>query len=437
MNSGLTPRRTRRIDRVGGAVLAVHLVAALALRTVAWPEVTTPAYLWSRGMVMYRDIKFVHTPGMIGLLALAFAGLGVSTAVVRIFALVWPLVAHVFVLSETRRLSLATRLASSAFFLALLFDWQGTSIWPTVMIAALAVPIAKALGRNRVVAAGLWIGCAILIKQTAAYLLAVVLIRLLWDRKVRDAMKLTGAAAAPYLLCGLGFALAGAGPDYFRWTLVVPFRIRNLISEAPSAGSAWLAVCAFLPAALQAWIEKPGDYETGTRDYLLVAFGLALMAFPRFGFIQMVGAIPCLTIGAARFLQSSRGLLRAFSFGLVLTLALSVGAIVLAGEPLNGRVLFWNHDDAFNELVQRVRRLPPSTPLESELWDNLLPRSGLLPPGRIYVNPLLGRQFGLNDIDSVGERVRHAASASGVVTVKSGSEGLLRGPYTLLTNPNP
>jgi hypothetical protein len=41
----------------------------------------------------------------------------------------------------------------------------------------------------------------------------------------------------------------------------------------------------------------------------------------------------------------------------------------------------------------------------------------------------------LNDIDSIGERVRQAASAPGVVTVKYGSKGLLKGPYTLLTNP--
>ena len=417
------------------AVLAVHVIAAMALRTIAWPEVTTPAYLWSRGMVMYRDIKFVHTPGLMGLLALAFSWFGVSTPVVRLFALGWPLVAHAFVLSETRRLSLAARLAGSGLFLALLFYWQGNSIWPTVMIAALAVPIARALGRNRIVAAGLWIGCAILIKQTAAYLLAVVLLRLLFQQRVRDAMKLTAVAAAPYALCGLGFALAGAGPDFLRWTAIVPFRIGRLIADRPSAGAMWLAVLAFLPAVAQTLVEKPGDYETPTRDYLIVALGLALMAFPRFGFLQMVGAVPCLAVGAARLLQGSRGFVRVLSFGVVLTLSLSLTSILVAGEPLNGRVLFWNDDGAFNDLVQRLRRLPPATPLHSELWGNLLPRVGLLPPGGLYVHPFLGRQFGLNDFDSVGERVRRAASMPGVVLVKYGSKGPRGGPYLVLRNP--
>ena len=107
----------------------------------------------------------------------------------------------------------------------------------------------------------------------------------------------------------------------------------------------------------------------------------------------------------------------------------------MAGEPLNGRVLFWNDDHSFNALVQRLRRLPPTTPLHSELWGNLLPRVGLLPPGGLYVHPYLGREFGLNEFDSVGERVRRAASMPGVVVVKYGSKGPRGGPYVVVRNP--
>ena len=85
-------------------ILLLHLFLALAVRAVAWPEVTTPAYLWSRGMVLYRDVKFLHTPGLIGLLALAFRLFGPQTFVVRAFAIAGPLVGQALVLRHTRSL---------------------------------------------------------------------------------------------------------------------------------------------------------------------------------------------------------------------------------------------------------------------------------------------------------------------------------------------
>src|SRR5262249_6149845 len=117
-------------DVAGSAILLVHLAAAIASRSVAWPEVTTPAYLWSRGWLLYRDVKFLHTPGLIGLLALAFRIGGPQTWIVRAFAIAGPLVGHGCVLRYTRGLPVFRRVLVSSFYVASMFVADGHAVWP-------------------------------------------------------------------------------------------------------------------------------------------------------------------------------------------------------------------------------------------------------------------------------------------------------------------
>lgn len=354
----------RRLDLFAIGALAVQALLAFFLRTIAWPEVTTPAYLWSKGLLPYRDIKFVHTPGLMGVLALCFAVLGVSTWVLRVFALAFPLLAHALLLRETKAFSLGQRGLASAFFLVLYYDWQGNSVWPSMMICALALPIASSLSRHQPVSAGLAIGTAILIKQTCAFLLLTSVGYLLLKRRFREALILSLGATLPYAAAALAFAAQGAFRDYVQWTLFVPFTVlRGAIDLAPSTASLFLLVTAFLPLVLEALLERSGQYEIESRWLLAVAIGLGLMAYPRFGFLNLLASVPCLALGAGRLLRRTLKPLKTFSWGLVATIVLSRGAVLFAGEPLAADVLFWDDDPTFNRLVARLRKFPADTPL--------------------------------------------------------------------------
>lgn len=403
---------------VPALALAVHLALALTLRATAWPEVTTPGYLWARGMLMYRDIQFLHTPAMIGMLALLFRAFGPTTAVVRLFAIAWPLAAHVLLLRETRGLRPASRVLGSAFFLAVFFSSDGHAVWPTVVMAALALPIARTLATGRFVAAGLWLGAAILCKQTAAYALALALACLFARRRVRDAARLFAAAAAPYAAALAAFWLAGAGPDMLRWTIGVPFT-NPMYRDAfhPPLAMAIGVLSAFLPLAVEAALERPGEHEVSARWLLVVAAGLALICYPRFQVLQTVAAVPCLALGAARLAERRSTALATAAAVYVAALVVSRAAVIAAGNAFDGRVLFWNADPAFNALVDRVRRLPAGTPVYSDVWDNLYPRAERLPPGGFYLHPWMSYYF---DVDCGGERLAAAKSAPGVVVVGYG-----------------
>jgi hypothetical protein len=414
-----------------GAVLA-HLLVGLMLRTIAWPEVTTPAYLWSRGLLLYRDVKFVHTPGTIGLLALVFALFGVGTGVVRVFALAFPLLAHWQLLKQTRAFSPLSRILASAFFLVLLFEWQGNSVWPSALLTAFALPIASLFARRRVAAAGCLIGAAILIKQTAAYVLLLAAARLLWEKRVREAGKLVLCASVPYALGAAVFALLGSGPDYLRWTILVPFTIlKGVIDARPGPQFLLQLGIAFSPLVLYALRERREDARREAAWLLLTAAGFALMAYPRFMFLHVLPAVPCLALGVARLLEQPGRWLAVFSRGLVATLVLGQAAMLAAGESFDGKVLFWNEPPAFEALVRRLRRFPAGTPLSANIWDNVLPRTGLLPPGRLYYHPWLAY---LGAVDSLHERVGRAAAQPGTVVVdyrRVGNRGEILGPYSI------
>jgi len=409
------PRAVASPDLFALTALAAHFALALRLRVTAWPEVTIPGYLVSQGYLLYRDIKFLQTPALMEAIGTAFSVAGVSAATVRFVAILGPLIAHATLLRTTRTWTISQRVMTSVFFVTIFYAWRGSAIWPSVATAALAIPMATALGRRRFVEAGLWIGAAILIKQTAAFVLVPAAVRLGAEGNWHSVRKLLGWAAVPYAATALAFASLGAGSEYLEWTLVVPFRLHGEITLPITLLTASTVAMAFLPALLEAAIEQPDDYEVSTGWFLLVALGLLFAAYPRFHSLELLACVPCLAVGAGRLLR--RRLRWGFSWALVGTLTSSVAVAWMASERLDGRVVFWNDDPTVNRLVERLKELPPETRLVVDLWPCILPQTGLLPPGRIYAHlwlPVLSR------FDRVGERMALAAEAPGTAIVGFG-----------------
>jgi hypothetical protein len=418
-------------DVLALALVALHVLLVFRLRVVAWPEVTTPGYLWSRGLEMYRDIKREHTPGATGLLAIAFLLFGVRGFTLELFALAGPLAAHVAILRGTRPFSPAVRALASAFFLALFYAADGNAVWPTVLMSALAIPIAAALSRGSPARAGLLLGLAILLKQTAAYALVLTAIAFLLRRRPRDAAQLFLAGSLPYVAALALFTAAGAGRDMLRWTLVVPFTVPVPVARfAPSLGTLAAVILPFLPLAIETARERPGEFDVSARDLLLVAAGLTLICFPRFDMLQTVAGLPCLAVGAARLMNREPRRRAVWAVAFVATVAVSRAAVLAAGGTFDGKILFWNDEPAFNVLVGRLRAMPPA-PVHSELWGNVLPRAERLPPGRLWVHPWFGWFFG---VDRVGARIAEESARPGTILVgfrgaRPGGETV--GPYEI------
>lgn len=425
-----------RADLLGLALLAAHVAVALTLRTVAWPEVTTPGYLWSRGWMMYRDIRFPHTPGTIGTLALGFAVFGTRAWFLRGYAILWPLIAHAFLLRETRPLRSGVRALASAFFVVLLFAFEGNAVWPTVVMTALAIPIAAELSRGRMVRAGLLIGIAIVFKQTAAFVLLPAMFVLAVRGRWRDACRLFVAASLPYAATLAVFFALGAGVDMLRWTLLVPLafpmRPEGVNLFHPDSSRLLTLAFAFLPLAVEAALERKGEHATSAKWLLVVAAGLAAIVYPDFTFFNAVAAVPCLAVGAARLMGRTRRAVAVPAIAYAAVFVLSRAAVVAAGSESDGKVLFWDDDPAFNAVVDRLSALPARTRVHSELWGNLNARADRLPPGSTYVHPWFDWFFA---VDHTGDALARAIATPGTVVVgyRKGSRTDGIGPYGLTT----
>jgi hypothetical protein len=239
------------------------------------------------------------------------------------------------------------------------------------------------------------------------------------------------AGSVPYFAALALFAAAGAGADMLRWTLLVPFTVPVPVARfAPSLGTLAAVVLPFLPLAVEAAREQAGEFEIAARDLLLVAAGLTLICFPRFDMLQTVAGIPPLALGAARLMRRAPRRLAAGAGLFAATMAVSRGAVLAAGGTFDGRVLFWNDEPAFNALVERLRAMPPG-PVHSELWSNVLPRAGRLPPGNLWVHPWFGWFFA---VDRIGERIAAASARPGTILVGfrgSPPGGETIGPYEI------
>src|SRR5262249_1000968 len=177
---------------------------------------------------------------------------------------------------------------------------------------------------------------------------------------------------------------------------------------------------------------KPGEYRIEARWLLVVALGFMLMVYPRFGLAHAAACIPCLAVGTARLLARSGFRLRILSYALASTIVCTRGAAAITGTEWDSKIEFRNGDPAFNPLAERLQALPRDTPLATDLFDNVYPRSGLAPPARIYYAPWLDY---LAPYDSIGERVRAASRGPGVTWVgyrsSTGRHSGL-GPYAIL-----
>src|SRR5262249_29956347 len=292
------------------------------------------------------------------------------------------------------------------------------------------IPIAANLSRGRVVRAGLLIGIAILFKQTAAFVLFAAMLTCAVRGRVRDALRMFLAASAPYALTlGVFFAL-GAGVDMLRWTILVPLTVKpaNVDLFTPSAFQVFTLLTAFLPLIVEAALERPDGREHPYASWLLVvAVGFTAIVYPDFTFFNAVAGVPCLALGAARLMERRQVLVSVAAAAYAAFFVVAKGASVAAGSDVDGKVLFWDDDPAFNRVVDRLRETPPETRVYSELWGNLNARADRLPPGQIYVHPWFDWSF---EVDHTGEEIAKAVATPGTLIV-----GYRQGPRTTAPRP--
>ena len=427
-----------RSGRISGAAafLALFVLAAalsFRVRFRAWPEVLVPSYLCGRGWMLYREIKIVHSPLLIGLLAGVSRAFGFSARTLRILGFL-PVAAILVGLrryGRARGWSEPAQASAALLFVPTFFAWDGNAIYPEVFLAALAVPIFSALrrGEDRDVRLAGWLfGVALSIKQPAVFacLFAAAWIALRGPRRLPSF--LIRAAAIPSLFF-LFFLAAGAGRDFLRWTLEVPFfyyRGRTSLGILPAQAEIALAGALPLAAGLVLGIRR--REERG--DAVLLgglACAFALLAFPHFEMVHLVAAVPLLAVAAGEVLMLNpcekggpRAGLRLLGPAAV-ALSILLTSAFLWTDTSAGEMSFWSSKED-DEAVERLATLPPAPLFLYGVDQNLFIRSGRVPPGRLYSNPDLWVHYLVDGLED--EQVRILRSRPDTIVLRGRGEPL-------------
>lgn len=414
--------RFRAIPALCAAAGALAAGSAPFLAGVtAWPEIVTPAYFVSRGLLLYREIFFPHTPLLIGATALAGKLLGFSAPVLRLLvALPLAVAAALVVLGARPRRSgaaIAALLAGVPLLLLLVVYAEGLALWPEPALAPLFLAAALCLerferaGSRRTLAAGaLLLGLAVLVKQTSAWagLAAVAWVALASRRRSPGAVVLTaGGLVLPYALFVLAWGAAFRTLSHVRWTLFVPATTRHYVEIGvfPGASELHEALALFLPLAGFVLLQRSLPSRHRFRSPAVwIALGAAGMAWPRFGLLHLAGTTG---IGALLLVRSflllravltrarrhrfAPARLVAFAVGSALALS-AAGVAILGGGPLlpwGGRVRYWD-DATAEEAAKGVQaRVAPGGEVFVFVapYETLYPRTRTRFPGGLYVNP--------------------------------------------------
>lgn len=415
---------------LAGAALAA--ASAYRLGATAWPEIVTPAWFVTRGLVLYDAIFFPHTPLLILLTAALGGAFGFSAAVLRaVPALALGACGALVVLGTRpgRASGAAAGLLAGVPALVLLTVYaEGPALWPEPFLAPVLVGgvlllerFALSRGGRALVAAGLLFGLALLVKQTSSWAALGALGWLLARRASgRDLLRFGAAVAAPYAAFVVVWAAAFRTLAHVRWTLVLPLLEGHAREIATRPGGADLleAVWLFLPFAATALLARAVGPARFRSPAAFVALAAAGMAWPRWGLLHLaattgLGALAasraCLLAAAA--IRSARRRRRpvlqaiAAAAGVaVLATFLAVG-IAGAGSLAAGQVGFplYYWDDTHTRAALRVvkaRVAPGSALLVFTERQTLYPLAGAVAPGGFYVNPSFWYYLNKDGIDA-------------------------------------
>lgn len=419
----MAARPNRAVWGLAALAAAAAGSSAAFLGVTAWPEIVTPAYFVSRGLVLYREVFFLHSPLLICATAVLGWLLGFSGALFRVIVGVSiGATAGLLVVDAGRRRGRSAATGALLLGTPLLLGWvvytEGPALWPDPILASMLLSGALVLerfersgARRDLVLGFLVLGAAILVKQTAAWAGLAALAWLVARSRRRDPSTVVRAGlllVAPCALFGLVWGLVFRTTSHLYWVFVVPL-IHGRTGETAvpadlaTVHEALALYLGFAALSLLALVLPAGRRLRSPVNW--IAAGGTLMAWPRADLLHLAGLVGLVTLVLVRagalvpFLARrllKRGVsgsrLASFAVGSALvTTAVAVAA--LGAGPLGldrvGRsVVFWD-DSVTTRAAEDVRRhvRPGQEVLVfNARYETLYAITGTRFPGDIYVN---------------------------------------------------
>lgn len=294
----------RDIVAISSAII-IHLWYLTRTTFVDWPEMLVYPWFLTKHLLYYRDVVLAYVPGAYYLLYSLYSMLGFTAEAERAIAYAFIFFTDCLVYVAVRKLTDSRLWAAvaTAFFVLWQPVFYGNTIWyETILAPVYLIGLITMMyylekpDMRRAVAVGIVLAAASLIKQTAAWSVAVVCLYVwLSDRNKREgfvrAVVIGMLPVAANLAVWGYFAIMGAGREFGYWSYGFLFALSHATSRymlPPTRGDIAYILPAFVPLILLAVSFRK---DKAVRLMAVWTAALIMAGLPRWGVHRLQPAL--------------------------------------------------------------------------------------------------------------------------------------------------
>lgn len=152
-------------------LIFIHIILLFNFRYIAWPENFVWPYLATQGFSLYNDIFYIYPPLYFWLLTIWGKFFGISLISLQILNYL-----IIIIIDILLYLALKNRLWPFLIFIPLQIFLEGNGFWPDQFLAVFFLAVYLCLQNRQFFLGGIFLGLAIVTKQTAFYFVSITLL---------------------------------------------------------------------------------------------------------------------------------------------------------------------------------------------------------------------------------------------------------------------
>lgn len=216
------------------SLVLLHLFLLFNLQFTTWPEMFSFPYFYLKGFVIYKDYVHPYPPLLTLLLAGVYKIFGFKILVLKIFTWVLVVIGDVFIFKITKLITLSSAVSSLSLLIYVLIHpfLDGNMLWfDTALVAPILVAAyfgIKYFNKDldsfkNLFLSGLFLGFALLTKQTAIVFIASIVFLILFTRKrFKNVVILLTPILVMTGILSLGIIKNNSFYDFVNWNFTYP-----------------------------------------------------------------------------------------------------------------------------------------------------------------------------------------------------------------------
>ena len=287
-------------------LLGIHLFLLINLKFTVWPEMLSYPYLRNNGYLLYKDMIHPYPPVLTMALSIVYKLFGYKLIALKVFT--WLIILAndilIFLISKKLTKSFKFSVLSLAFYVTIQPFLEGNQLWFDLAIVPTVLFSTYYLLQKKYFWSGLFLGAAILTKQTAGlYLIFGMAYIACKEKNFKKVLEFVIGPIILFAILIVRLITEGAILGFFNWTLIYPLTLFSKFQgyvQMALSGHQWLIlVLLVIPVIPVLFIRK---FSLIT-FYLLLSF---IMIYPRFSFFHFQPGLAFIAIFYGVFLSRVR-----------------------------------------------------------------------------------------------------------------------------------